>query len=286
MTDQNQGGGCSRIGTGCLMVIGCLALLPIIGGVMHAVDPAHYPDHSSVTDASPTPALLTPVSTDSGLSAADDAKLKEDIAKATWTDEEYKKNFSPPTPPPSTKGFTIVDSPTQADSTHIYFTQNEMINDYKRNPKMYAAGWKKGWLWASKRDSSDLNEIDKKWDMLDKLPEIEGLGFQAACFVIQGSQSAAIIAQAGPSPELDPWSGICGGSWAENAIKKQLPDPGSYQVVRFYAPYVTKHAGKGCWVEEIVFRAKNAFGGYQIQSAYVYMLDNRGIPNIVGVDIQ
>jgi hypothetical protein len=81
---------------------------------------------------------------------------------------------------------------------------------------------------------------------------------------------ADLIKLAGPMPNTDtPW----GVSLAvHDAIKEKLNDPDSYKYIGVYKLRSNTYDGKSCWLERVKFRAKNAFGGYVVSIASVWIV--------------
>jgi hypothetical protein len=81
---------------------------------------------------------------------------------------------------------------------------------------------------------------------------------------------ADLIKLAGPMPNTDtPW----GVSLAvHDAIKDKLNDPDSYKYIGVYKLRSNTYDGKSCWLERVKFRAKNAFGGYVVSIASVWIV--------------
>lgn len=74
------------------------------------------------------------------------------------------------------------------------------------------------------------------------------------------------------SPDHDGWTGLVGGNATRNAIRAQLNDPDSLEIVSSYKPWPTTYRGQACWETKVIFRAKNAFGGKITSAAEVYLL--------------
>ncbi len=90
-------------------------------------------------------------------------------------------------------------------------------------------------------------------------------------------------AAAGPAPESSAWNGVPGGHVTEDAIKDSLNDPGSYQFVRSFKPWVATYNGTACWETEVVFRAKNRYGALMIGDVFVY-LTGGDKPQVLGIE--
>jgi hypothetical protein len=68
-----------------------------------------------------------------------------------------------------------------------------------------------------------------------------------------------------------------GGVWGvslevHDAIKAVLRDPDSYKFEGVSGPWVTTYQGKRCWLEKVQFRARNGFGGYDTDTASVWVV--------------
>ena len=84
------------------------------------------------------------------------------------------------------------------------------------------------------------------------------------------SGTAAQMQAAGPKPEDDAWTGLPGGHRTEDAVKALVDDPDSVKFDKFSEPHLDKYQGESCWTFKVVFRAKNAFGGYVRSVAWIY----------------
>jgi hypothetical protein len=51
-------------------------------------------------------------------------------------------------------------------------------------------------------------------------------------------------------------------------------------------PWGDTFAGQKCWLEKVMFRAKNKFGGYVEAIAEVYVVNNNGSENALNVTLE
>ena len=120
-------------------------------------------------------------------------------------------------------------------------------------------------------------------DIENEPGQTKSLGFQAAMLLFQDRNKDQESAAAGAAPESSSWNGVPGGSATEDAIKKNLNDPGSYKLVGAYKPQVATYLGEPCWKTKVVFRAKNSFGALILNSAFVY-LTGGSQPRVLGIE--
>jgi hypothetical protein len=186
----------------------------------------------------------------------------------------------------------IVDNESDADATHIYFgaVDAEFTKlDYKGNPKAFTQGWKDGWKWASKQSdfSSDqpAEDMEKRlYGDIDEEPgQTKAIAFFDAFSILRHRGENQRTAAAGPAPESSAWNGVPGGHVTEDAVKDSLNDPGSYQFVRSFKPWVVTYNGTACWETKIVFRAKNRFGALLVGDVFVY-LSGGDKPQVLGIE--
>lgn len=84
------------------------------------------------------------------------------------------------------------------------------------------------------------------------------------------SGTAAQMKVAGPMPEDDAWTGLPGGHRTEEAVKAIVNDPDSVKFDSYSKPRLDKYQGQSCWTFKVLFRSKNAFGGYVRSVAWIY----------------
>jgi len=91
-------------------------------------------------------------------------------------------------------------------------------------------------------------------------------------------------AAAGPAPDTDTLWGV--SLYVHDAIKSVLRDPDSYKYISVSGPWRTSHTGKPCWLEKVHFRAKNGFGGYEIDTASVWVVRDSTSYHETVLDVQ
>jgi hypothetical protein len=197
--------------------------------------------------------------------------------------------------PSDNSPITIVDNEEDADATHIYLEQQDS-NDagmtkmtYDENPKAFVQGWRDGWKWASKQSdfSSDqpAEDMEKRlYGDIDEEPgQTKAIAFFNAFSILRHRGENQRTAAAGPAPQSSAWNGVPGGHVTEDAVKNSLNDPGSYQFVRSFKPWVATYNGTACWETKIVFRAKNRFGALMVGDIFVY-LSGGDKPQVLGIE--
>ena len=190
---------------------------------------------------------------------------------------------------------TIVASETDADATHIYLSQDDSTDSgmtkmtYDDNPKAFTQGWHDGWKWASKQSDLSSDETAEKMERklygnIDEEPgQTKAIAFFDAMSVLRHRGENRQAAGAGPEPKARSWNGVPGGPATEQAIKDSLNDPGSYQLVRSFKPWVATYDRTACWETKVVYRAKNKFGALMVASTMVY-LTGGDEPKVLGIE--
>jgi hypothetical protein len=161
--------------------------------------------------------------------------------------------------------------------------------DHSANPKAFDQGWRDGWKWASKQSDFSSDEPAEKMEAklygdIDNDPgETKAIGFFSAFCVLRHRAKNGQTAAAGPAPESSAWNGVPGGHVTEDAVKDSLNDPGSYQFVRSFKPWVATYNGTACWETKVVFRAKNRYGALLLGDVFVY-LSGGNKPQVLGIE--
>jgi hypothetical protein len=162
-------------------------------------------------------------------------------------------------------------------------------SSYDDNPKAFAQGWRDGWNWGSKQTDFSSDEpaenMEKRlYGDIDNDPgETKAIAFFQAFSIWRNKHHEQQTASAGPAPEASAWNGVPGGHVTEDAIKDDLDDPGSFQVVRSFKPWVASYQGTACWETKVVFRAKNKYAALVEASTMVYLTGGES-PKVLGLE--
>jgi hypothetical protein len=102
---------------------------------------------------------------------------------------------------------------------------------------------------------------------------------------VHRSSGETEVVNAGSAPTASAWTGVPGSWRTEEAVKQLLNDPDSYKLIQAVACTPTKYRGQPCWRVKILFRAKNAFGGYVQSVAYVYETSGEPV-TVLGAELE